>query len=48
MSLLAGQGVGLIHDLKPAATIIQEIMEEAREIIESRLIKLVSSGAASA
>jgi nitronate monooxygenase len=41
MSLLAGQGVGLVQDLKPAATIVQEVMKEAREIIESRLIKLV-------
>jgi nitronate monooxygenase len=47
MSLLAGQGVGLIHEIKPAAAIVREIMEEAREIIESRLARFVTSRTAS-
>ncbi|HXG92001.1 MAG TPA: nitronate monooxygenase [Blastocatellia bacterium] len=37
MAMLAGQGVGLVHEIKPAAEIIREIAEGARQIIESRL-----------
>jgi nitronate monooxygenase len=48
MSLLAGQGVGLIEEIKPAATIVREIMEEAQQIIESRLAGFMKSRASSA
>jgi NAD(P)H-dependent flavin oxidoreductase YrpB (nitropropane dioxygenase family) len=37
MSLLAGQSVGLVHEVKPAATIIREMVTDARRIIEQRL-----------
>jgi NAD(P)H-dependent flavin oxidoreductase YrpB (nitropropane dioxygenase family) len=37
MALLAGQSVGLVREIKPAATIIQELVEGARQIIEQRL-----------
>jgi hypothetical protein len=30
MSLLAGQGVGLIREVKPAVQIVHELVEEAR------------------
>jgi enoyl-[acyl-carrier protein] reductase II len=32
-SLLAGQSVGLIHDIKPAKDIVRELVEGMREII---------------
>lgn len=34
--LLAGQSAGLIHEVKPAATIVRELVEEARRIVEQR------------
>jgi hypothetical protein len=37
MSLLAGQSVGLVHEIKPAATIIREMVAGAHQIIEQRL-----------
>lgn len=33
MPLLAGQGIGLIHDIKPAGEIVQEMMAEAADIL---------------
>lgn len=33
MAWLAGQGVGLVHEIKPAAEVVQELMEGAAEII---------------
>jgi nitronate monooxygenase len=36
MDFLAGQGVGLVHEIKPAGEIVRELVDEAREII-SRL-----------
>lgn len=36
MSLLAGQGVGLIDEVKPAAEIVREIAQQAEAIINSR------------
>ena len=45
MSLLAGQGVGLVRELKPAGQIVRELVEEARQIISQRLIGLVAPGA---
>ena len=43
MDLLAGQGVGLIHDVKPAGQIVRELVEEARQIISHRLVNLAAS-----
>ncbi|HEX2172524.1 MAG TPA: nitronate monooxygenase [Dehalococcoidia bacterium] len=37
MALLAGQGVGLVHEIKPAAEIVQELVEGARRVITQRL-----------
>jgi enoyl-[acyl-carrier protein] reductase II len=39
MGLLAGQSVGLVTETKPAAAIVRELVEGAREIIEQRLTK---------
>jgi NAD(P)H-dependent flavin oxidoreductase YrpB (nitropropane dioxygenase family) len=41
MDLLAGQGVGLVKEIKPAGQIVHELVEEARQIISQRLIGLV-------
>jgi NAD(P)H-dependent flavin oxidoreductase YrpB (nitropropane dioxygenase family) len=37
MSLLAGQSVGLVHEVKPAATIVREMIAGAQQIIARRL-----------
>jgi hypothetical protein len=37
MGLLAGQSVGLVTDIKPAAVIVRELVAGARAIIEQRL-----------
>jgi NAD(P)H-dependent flavin oxidoreductase YrpB (nitropropane dioxygenase family) len=37
MSLYAGQSVGLTHEIKPAAEIVQELVEGASQIIRGRL-----------
>jgi NAD(P)H-dependent flavin oxidoreductase YrpB (nitropropane dioxygenase family) len=37
MSLLAGQSVGLVREIKPAGQIVHELVEEARQIISRRL-----------
>ena len=39
MGMLAGQGVGLVREIKPAALIVRELVEGARQIIEQRLSK---------
>ena len=36
--LPAGQSAGLIHDIKPAAEIVHDIVEEAQRVIEERFI----------
>jgi NAD(P)H-dependent flavin oxidoreductase YrpB (nitropropane dioxygenase family) len=41
MALLAGQGVGLIREIKPAGQIMHELVEEARQIISQRLVSLI-------
>ena len=41
MGLLAGQGVGLVREIKPAGQIVHELVEEARQIISQRLVGLV-------
>jgi NAD(P)H-dependent flavin oxidoreductase YrpB (nitropropane dioxygenase family) len=38
MDLLAGQGVGLVREIKPAGQIVHELVAEARQIIARRLI----------
>jgi NAD(P)H-dependent flavin oxidoreductase YrpB (nitropropane dioxygenase family) len=37
MDLLAGQSVGLVHEIKPAATIVRDLVERACRLIEQRL-----------
>ena len=44
MSLLAGQAVGLVREIKPAGQIVQELVEEARRIISRGLVGLVAKG----
>jgi hypothetical protein len=44
MSLLAGQSVGLVRDIKPAGQIVRELVEEARRIVSERLPGLVAKG----
>src|SRR3954465_2212674 len=44
MDLLAGQGVGLVHEIKPAAEVVRELVEGARRIIEGRLAGAVGTG----
>jgi NAD(P)H-dependent flavin oxidoreductase YrpB (nitropropane dioxygenase family) len=44
MSLLAGQSVGLVRDIKPAGQIVRELVEEARRIVSERLAGLVAKG----
>jgi NAD(P)H-dependent flavin oxidoreductase YrpB (nitropropane dioxygenase family) len=41
MDLLAGQGVGLVREIKPAGQLVHELVEEARRIISQRLVGLV-------
>jgi NAD(P)H-dependent flavin oxidoreductase YrpB (nitropropane dioxygenase family) len=41
MDLLAGQGVGLVREIKPAGQIVHELVEEAGQIIAQRLLGLV-------
>jgi hypothetical protein len=31
--LLAGQGVGLVKEIKPAGEIVRELVDEARQIV---------------
>ena len=44
MALLAGQGVGLVGEVKPAGQIVHELVHEARQIISQRLVGLVEAG----
>jgi len=41
MDLLAGQSVGLVHEIKPAATIVRDLVEGARKLIEQRLTAIL-------
>jgi NAD(P)H-dependent flavin oxidoreductase YrpB (nitropropane dioxygenase family) len=43
MDLLAGQGVGLVRDIKGAADIVHDLVHEATEIIDNRLRAHTSS-----
>jgi hypothetical protein len=35
----AGQGVGMIHDIKPAGEIVRDIVREAEPVIEERFLQ---------
>jgi nitronate monooxygenase len=41
MDLLAGQSVGLVQEIKPAATIVRDLVDGARQIIAQRLTPAV-------
>jgi nitronate monooxygenase len=41
MDLLAGQSVGLVRTLEPAATIVRELVDGAREIIAQRFTRAI-------
>jgi NAD(P)H-dependent flavin oxidoreductase YrpB (nitropropane dioxygenase family) len=41
MCLAAGEGAGLVRDIRPAGEIVREMMEEARRVIEGRLLPLI-------
>ena len=45
MSVLAGHGVGLVREVKPAGQIVHELVEESRQLIAQRLAGLVGTGA---
>src|SRR5215471_11712898 len=45
MDLLAGQSVGLIHEVKPAGRIVAELVAEACQIISQRLAGLIATQA---
>ncbi len=42
MSLLAGEAVGLTHDIQPATEIVRSMMSEAEQVINDRLKSIVS------
>jgi enoyl-[acyl-carrier protein] reductase II len=44
MDLLAGQGVGLVGQIKPAGQIVRELVDEARQIVSQRLAGLAARG----
>ena len=37
MDLLAGQGVGLVREIKGAGDIVRDLVQQATEIIDNRL-----------
>jgi enoyl-[acyl-carrier protein] reductase II len=43
MALLAGQSVGLVHDIRPAAEIVREAVEGAADLIRGLSVNLSSS-----
>src|SRR5262249_24674843 len=46
MALLAGQGVGLVREIKPAGQIVHELVEEGRQIIAQGLLGLLQPAGA--
>src|SRR5262252_1761171 len=44
MDLLAGQGVGLVGEIKPAGEIVRDLVDEARQIVAQRLARLAARG----
>ncbi len=43
MCFVGGESAGLVKDIKPAAEIVHEMMEQARQIIEQRLCGVVTT-----
>ncbi len=43
MALIAGESAGLVKEIKPAGEIVHGMMEEARQIIEHRLMGALST-----
>jgi NAD(P)H-dependent flavin oxidoreductase YrpB (nitropropane dioxygenase family) len=43
MDLLAGQSVGLVHEIKPAAAIVRDLVAGARQLIAQRLAPALGS-----
>jgi len=41
MALLAGQSVGLVHAITPAATLVRELVDDAARIVRERLVAAV-------
>jgi hypothetical protein len=41
---LAGQGVGLVGEIKPAGQIVRELVDKARQIVSQRLARLAARG----
>jgi NAD(P)H-dependent flavin oxidoreductase YrpB (nitropropane dioxygenase family) len=35
----AGQGVGMIHEIKPAGEVVRDIVREAEAVIEKRFVE---------
>jgi hypothetical protein len=46
MCLAAGESAGLTKEIKPAGDIVHEMMDEAKGIVEARLMPLVGGGPA--
>ena len=44
MDLLAGQGVGLVGQIKPAGQIVRELVDESRQLVSQRLAGLAARG----
>ena len=44
MSLLAGQSVGLVAEIKPAGEVVREIIRGAQELISRKLVPLCADG----
>jgi nitronate monooxygenase len=42
MGMAAGQSVGLVREIKPAAVIVRELVEEAHQLIQQRLNKVLA------
>jgi enoyl-[acyl-carrier protein] reductase II len=45
MLLVAGESAGLVHDIRPAGEIVRDMLAEAREIIEGRLLSMTQTPA---
>lgn len=46
LCLAAGESAGLVRDIKPAGDIVREMMDEARRIVEARLMPMLSGSPA--
>lgn len=43
MVMYAGEGVGLIKDIQPAAFVVRSLVEGAKHIIEQRLMGIIQT-----